>query len=186
MAIPGVNAAFSAGTSLLGIRNDPYKAYNFLVEIEGLIVGGFSEVTGMQVEIEVKDYREGGVNEYIHKLPGSTRYPQNLVLKHGLTDIDLLWQWFVEVSEAISAGKPFERKNGSIFLLDDRGLPAMWWNFLNAYPVKWSGPDFRADSANVAVEAVELVHQGIVKPKESTALSAARGIAGAAGVGGLL
>jgi phage tail-like protein len=70
MAIPGVNAAFSAGTSLLGIRNDPYKAYNFLVEIEGLIVGGFSEVTGMQVEIEVKDYREGGVNEYIHKLPG--------------------------------------------------------------------------------------------------------------------
>ncbi len=119
MSTFGINAAFSAATNLLGIRNDPYKAYNFLVEIEGLIVGGFSEVSGMQIEIEVKDYREGGVNEFIHKLPGSTRYPQNLVLKHGLTDIDLLWQWFVDVSEAISAKKSFERKNGSIFLLDD-------------------------------------------------------------------
>ena len=57
----------------------------------------------------------------------------------------------------------------------------MWWNFQNAYPVKWSGPALNAESTNVAVETVELVHQGIVKPKESTALSAARGLAGAAG-----
>ena len=98
-----------------------------------------------------------------------------------LTDIDLLWQWFAEVSEAISAQKSFARKNGSIFLLDDRRVPAMWWNFQNAYPVKWSGPDLRADSASVAVEAVELVHQGITKPKESTALSAVRGVVRAAG-----
>lgn len=171
----GLNAALSAATNLLGIRNDPYMAFNFLLEIEGLIVGGFSDVTGLQVETEVQDYREGGLNEYIHKLPGPARYPQNLTLKRGLTDIETLWSWHQDVVEGI-----IERKNGSLYLLDRQRLPVMWWNFLDAYPVKWTGPEFRAGNAAVAVETVELVHQGIVKPTESSLLSAARGIAGAA------
>ncbi len=59
-----------AAQRLLGIRNDPYMPFNFLVEIEGLLVGGFTEVTGLTVETETEDFREGGVNEYVHKLPG--------------------------------------------------------------------------------------------------------------------
>lgn len=148
----------STAASSLGLRNDPYAAFHFLVEIEGLLAGGFSEVSGLQVETEFHDYREGGLNEYIHKLPGPTRYPQNLVLKHGLTDIDTLWVWHQDGVH----GK-FKRRNLTIYLLSAAGIPAMYWNVLQAYPVKWAGPDLRAESATVAFEAIELVHQGITK-----------------------
>jgi len=169
------NVGLNVAGGLLGVRNDPYLSLNFLVEIEGLLVGGFQEVTGLQVETEVEDYREGGVNEYVHRLAGPTRYAQNLVLKKGLTDIESLWSWHQQV-----VGGTVRRRNGSIYLLDRAGLPAMWWNFTGAYPVKWSGPDFRAEQGSVAVEQLELVHRGISKPLASSALSAARGVAGAA------
>jgi phage tail-like protein len=170
----GFNAAFAAGSNLLGIRNDPYMAFNFLVEIEGLLVGGFSEVTGLEVETEVKDYREGGLNEYIHKFAGPTRYPANLILKHGLVYIESLWSWHQDVVQGT-----IERKNGTIYLLDQQRIPIMWWDFMEAYPVKWSGPQLRADSNTVAVETVELVHRGISKPVESSIWSMGRGITGA-------
>lgn len=173
----GLNAAFALGTSLLGIRNDPYMAFNFLVEIEGLIVGGFSEVSGLQVETVVETYREGGLNEYEHKLAGPTHYPSNLILKHGLTDIEALWSWHQDVVHGI-----IERKNCTVYLLDEQRLPAMWWDFLEAFPVKWTGPELRGESNTVAVESVELVHRGISKPALSSIVSAMRGVGGAAGV----
>jgi phage tail-like protein len=144
------------------LRSDPYMAFSFVVEIEGLLVGGFSEVSGLESEITVEEYQEGGLNGYVHKLPGPAKYP-NLVLSHGLTDIDSLWAWYHEVSRGI-----IQRKNGTIMLLDRRRVPAMWWNFRQAYPVKWVGPKFNASSATeVAVEQVELVHQGLSKPAAS-------------------
>ena len=90
------------------------------------------------------------------------------MLKHGLTEIDTLWAWHQDVA----AGK-IERRNGTIFLLDDLRLPVMWWNFAQAYPVKWSGPQLAANSTTIAYETVELVHQGISKSAKSRALSAA-------------
>ena len=155
----GLNAAFAAGTNMVGVRADPYMAYNFVVEIEGLITGGFTEVTGLESEIELESYQEGGVNGYIHQFPRRTRYP-NLVLSHGLTDIDTLWHWY----QAATAGK-IQLKNGTIMLLNQQRLPMMWWNLKNAYPVKWVGPQFNASNATaVAVERLELIHQGIDKP----------------------
>jgi len=175
MTTLGINAAFSAGSNLLGIRNDPYMAFNYLVEIEGLVVGGFTEVTGLQIETVIETYREGGLNEYEHKLAGPTRYPSNLILKHGLTDIETLWSWHQDVTQG-----NVTRKNGTIYLLDRRRLSAMWWDFMEAYPVKWVGPELRASSNIVAVETVELVHRGLSKPMLSRLVSAARGIGGAA------
>lgn len=175
MTTVGLNAAFSAGSNLLGIRNDPYQAFNFLFEIEGLLAGGFSEVTGLQIETEVEDYREGGQNAYIHKLAGPTRYPSNVVLKHGLTDIEFLWRWHQDVVQG-----EIKRRNCTVYLLDRMRLPAMWWDIAEAFPVKWSGPDLRAEDNSVAVETIELVHRGISKPALSSAVSAARGIASAA------
>lgn len=166
----GLNAVATIAANLLGVRNDPYMAFNFFVEIEGLIIGGFSEVNGLQVETVVQDYQEGGQNEYVHKLPGPARYPSNLILKRGLTDIETFWGWHQDVI----AGT-IERKNGTIYLLDRMGIPAMWWDFKEAYPVKWSGPDFKAETNAVAVETVELVHRGISKPALSSAASAVRG-----------
>ena len=165
----GLNAAFGAGSSLLGTRLDPYMSYNFVVEIDGLLTGGFTEITGLESEIELEEYQEGGVNTYTHKFPKRTVYP-NLVLSHGLTAIDSLWDWYQDVSK----GK-VKRKNGTIMLLNRQRLPVMWWNFKNAYPVKWVGPQFNANNATeVAVERVELIHQGIDKPMASKALSAAQ------------
>src|SRR6266581_5454916 len=152
----GLNAGLAAATRLLGIRNDPYQSFNFFVELGGLLVGGFGEVTGLTIETEVLDFREGGVNEYIHRLPGPTKYPANLILKHGLTDIDTLWLWHQEVVSGT-----FKRRSGSIYVLDRARLPAMWWNFTDACPVKWIGPELKAESNTIAFEAIELVHRGI-------------------------
>lgn len=168
----GPNAVLSASSGAPGVRRDPYFSASFLVEIEGLVVGGFQEVTGLQVETEVEEYREGGVNEYLHRLAGPTRYPANLVLRRGMTELDTLWAWHQDVVHGRIA-----RKNGTIYLLDADRAPVVWWNFSGAYPVRWTGPELRAEGNAVAVEAVELVHRGITKPVLGRSPSAPRTLA---------
>lgn len=138
------------------LAKDPYLSLRFRVEIKGLVVGAFSEVSGLQVEIEVHDYREGGVNEYVHRLAGPVKYPSNLILKHGLMDATVLWNWQQEVVQGI-----INRRSGSIILMDHAGNEKWRWNFRAAYPVRWSGPDLRANTAEVALETLELVHRGL-------------------------
>jgi phage tail-like protein len=142
-------------------RNDPYMSFRFLVKIDGLIdgltAGGFSEVSGLQAEIEFEEIKEGGVNDYIHKLPKITKYP-NITLKRGITDSDVLWKWHRDVIN----GK-IEPRSGMIVLMDSEGNEKWRWTFNGAYPVKWVGPDFKADSSVVSVETLELVHRGIGK-----------------------
>lgn len=154
----GYSFALGLANRLGGRRLDPYRGYNFAIEIEGLLVGGFSHVSGLEAEVETDTWAEGGVNSHVHHFPRATRYP-NLVLSHGLTDISTLWNWYHNVSRGV-----VERRNGTIMLLDRRGLPAMYWNFRNAFPVKWKGPELDAGSSEVAVETIELVHEGLVKP----------------------
>jgi phage tail-like protein len=154
----GFNAGFAALTSLLGVRLDPYHTCNFLVEVEGILVGGFSECSGLQVETEIFEYREGGLNAYAHSFAGPTKYPP-LVFKHGLTLLDGLWDWHHDVTRG-----RIRRRNGTIYLLDKRRIPVTWWNFRQALPVKWSGPEFRADSGAVAFESIELHHRGLDRP----------------------
>ena len=139
-------------------RVDPYLAINFLVEIEGLVVGGFSKVDGLESTIETQDYIEGGRNEYVHKLLKHTTYAP-LVLARGLTDNDTLWAWHDRVRRG-----EIKRKNGTIMLLDTERKPVMWWHFAEALPTKWVGPAFDAASdSQVAIERVELVHRGITR-----------------------
>jgi phage tail-like protein len=161
----GLNAAVSLVTNLLGVRLDPYQGFNFLIEIEGILAGGFSECSGLTVETEFFDYREGGVNGYVHRFPGPTKYPP-LTLKHGLTQIDGLWTWHQDVIQW-----KVERKNGTIYLLNKQSLPVMWWDFKEAYPTKYTGPDLRADSGAVAFESVELAHRGLSRPTISGLLA---------------
>ncbi len=161
----------------MAIRNDPYTGFNFLVEVEGLVVGGFSEVRGLEAEVEVHDYREGGVNDYVHKLRGPVRYPSNLVLKRGFAD-DTLWSWFREAA----TGK-VKRRNGSVSLLDARGQTVMRWEFEKACPVKWSGPELRADSNTVAAESLELVHRGLTESSAAgPGLELSASVSGSAGL----
>lgn len=140
----------------VGSRRDPFLNFNFVVEVDGLVVGGFSDVSGLQVEVEVEAYREGGLNTYIHQFAGPAKYPSRLVLKRGLTDADVLWRWHRDVT----LGK-VERKSGSVKLRDSTGEVKIRWDFRGAYPVRWTGPEFSAGKAEVAVETLELVHNGL-------------------------
>jgi len=134
---------------------NPYMGYRFLVEFEGVTIGGFSEVSGIQAETKVASVKEGGVNDHLHKIPEGTEY-QNLTLKRGITDSRLLWLWYRDVV----LGKVV-RRNIFVVLLDAAGNERWRWLFANAYPVKWVGPDLKADSTTVGIESVEIAHDGI-------------------------
>lgn len=136
---------------------DPYKVFRFVVEINGTRAGGFSEVTGLEVRTEVEDYREGGVNDYVHKIAKETQYP-NLVLKRGITDATDLWEWHQQIVRG-----DIQRKAMSVVLLDARGDEKWRWVFHDAYPVKWNGSDLNATGNTVAVESVEFAHHGMTK-----------------------
>lgn len=165
--LPNMVGNWAPGTRPL----QPYQAFNFAVEIEGLLVGGFSEVRGLESDIEVEEYREGGVNGYVHKFPSRTSHA-NLVLSHGLTSMSTLWNWYYDTAQGV-----IQRKNGTIMLLDPQQIPVMWWNFRNALPVRWTGPSFNASSDEVAVESLELAHEGLTKPLLGQAAALDTGIA---------
>ncbi|MFC6334423.1 phage tail protein [Paenibacillus septentrionalis] len=128
--------------------------YRFMVEIGNLYVAGFSEVSGLTVETEFEEYREGGVNDYVHKLAKGTRHVP-IVLKRGIGYSTELWDWHNDVV----AGR-IRRLSGSIILFDDRFREYRRWTFNDAYPVKWIGPDLNASVSEVAIEQIELVHNG--------------------------
>jgi phage tail-like protein len=153
----GLNAALAAGSTASLLGHDPYMAYNFAVEIGGVVVGGFSEVSGLSSEIELESYQEGGLNTFVHKFPKHTTYP-NLVLSRGLINVDLFYIWYQATSEGL-----IQQLNGTILLLNSQQIPMLWWTFKKAYPVKWEGPQFNASSDEISVERIELVHQGISK-----------------------
>jgi len=146
-------------TTTLTILVDPNGSFRFWVEIDGLFVGGFTEVSGLRSETETEEYREGGVNNHVHRFPKITKYP-SLVLKRGVTNSDELWNWYKDV-----VGGTVERKDGAVVLLDQAGEEIWRWNFFDSYPVKWIGPELKASRAEVAVEVLEIVYnrlEGIV------------------------
>ncbi len=138
-----------------GQRVDPYGNFNFLVEIDGIRRAAFQEVSGFDSTIDVVEHREGGDNLTPRKLPGMTKY-SNIVLKWGITDDTELYAWH---RSAVTGN--VQRKNGSIVLLDRQGQEKIRWNFVNAWPSKWDGPDFNAEGNDVAIETLELAHEGI-------------------------
>ena len=140
---------------------DPPFAGKFVFTVDGVEIGAFTEVSGLSVEVEVEELPEGGQNEFVHKLPGRTKWPP-LVLKRGVTDSDGLFEWFAKSSgEGFSAaGDQVERLNGDVVLLDASGAPVRRWTFTGAFPVKWTGPTFAASSSDVASEELEIVHHG--------------------------
>ena len=138
-----------------GQRVDPYGNFNFLVEIDGITRAAFHEVSGFDSTIDVVEHREGGENTTVRKRPGMTKH-SNIVLKWGLADDTDLYDWH---RDAVN-GK-VQRRNGSIVLLDRQGQERMRWNFVNAWPSKWDGPDFNAEGTEVALELLEIAHERI-------------------------
>ena len=138
-----------------GSRNDPFLAFRFEVDLDNFAVSGFSECSGLQLETEVQDYAEGGQNTFIHKFPGRTRQA-NLQFKRGIVDRKV-WDWYYGVTQ----GQVVFR-NGSVRVFDATGgQVVMEWQFRNAFPCKWIGPGLNAAQSNIAVEMLEICHQGL-------------------------
>jgi phage tail-like protein len=140
-----------------GKRVDPHGNINFLVEIDGITRAAFQEASGFDSSIDITEHREGGDNVTVRKLPGLTRY-SNVTLKWGVTDDAELHKWHLQWVKGDPEAK---RKNGSIVLLDRQGNEKVRWNFFNAWPAKWTGPSFNAEGKEVAIETLELAHEGI-------------------------
>jgi phage tail-like protein len=136
-------------------RPQVYGAHRFMVELDGMLVGGFSEVSGLSVQTELEEYFEGGLNHYAHRLPKQTRF-EPLVLKRGVTVSNELWSWYADV-----IGGTIVRKSGSVIMYNEHYAELRRWNFYDAYPYKWSGPAWNAAESTIAVETIELVHNGL-------------------------
>jgi phage tail-like protein len=140
--------------------NDAHTA-SFLFEVDGVTIGSFMEVSGLEVSVETEDVVEGGQNSFVHKLPGRMTWP-NITLKSGITRQDALLSWLNESSgEQFTAnGNRVNRKSAAITLLDRTGARIISWNFVDAFPVKWTGPSFAAESADAPTEQLEIAHHG--------------------------
>lgn len=133
-----------------GDRNDPYSAFNFLVEIDGVTQAGFSECSGLTLETDVVEYRNGDEDITVRKLPGLKKFT-NIALKRGYTDSKELWEWRKKVMDGAT-----ERQSGSIVLLDEAREEALRWNFAEGWPCKWEGPSLNAKNNETAIETLEI------------------------------
>lgn len=137
-------------------RTDPFQAGNFLVNIEGITASSFSEVSGLEAVIEVVDYRAGDLKENTaQKLPGLNRYT-SVTLKRGLTADLSLWNWIKSALQGTLV-----RTSVAIILLDQSDNPVLTWQLKNAWPCRWSGPSLAANSCEVAIETLEICHEGL-------------------------
>ena len=137
-------------------RNDPYRQFRFRVEIDGITQAGFSECSFADTTTDPVEYREGNELPVSRKLSGLTKYG-NITLKWGITDSMDLYNWRQQV---IDTGAEGARKNVSIILIDEAGNDKARWNIIEAWPTKYDPPDFSAKGNEVAIESLEIVHEG--------------------------
>ncbi len=155
------------------IRTDPVLNHNFLISlidtssalaivksaalsaITDVALGGFSECTGLEMSLDVKDYEEGGRNGAVLKFPTRVKWA-NITLKKGIGASTALWDWHYSFAEGKGT-----RRDGMIVLLTDLKLPHNIWFFRRGLPIKYSAPALNATQNNVAIEALEIAHEGI-------------------------
>lgn len=156
-----------------GRRDDPVLNHNFVISlldsssVSGLFgsiglsaifdaaLGGFSECGGLEMSLQVEEFREGGNNGRVLKFPTRVTW-SNITLKKGVTSSTELWDWHYSFTEG--KGK---RRDGVIVLLDDRQVPHNVWYFCRGLPVKYTGPALNATQSSVAIESVEIAHEGL-------------------------
>jgi phage tail-like protein len=178
----------------VGIRNDPLLNHNFIISlldtsstlgvlksvavsaVSDIALGGFMECSGLEMSLEVKDFEEGGSNGFVCKFPTRMKW-SNITLKKGLGVGTALWDWNFSFVEG--TGK---RRDGMITLLNDMKLPSVVWYFRRGLPLKYTGPSLNATQNNVAIESIEIAHEGIYQIPTGTAEIAGT-IFGEVGVG---
>jgi phage tail-like protein len=127
------------------------------VKIDGYAQAVFTEMSGLQIETTVTDYEEGGNNGFVHRLPGRSKV-SNLTFKRGLTKSNDFFKWYLKILQG-----SLERKNLDVVMFDPSGNEIAKWSFSRAFPVKWVGPQLTADGKAVAIETLELAHDGLLE-----------------------
>src|SRR6266446_1135343 len=139
-----------------GTRVDPYRNFNFRLEIDGLSVGSFRECSGLAADGNAVEYREGtDVPRSVRKLVGLQTY-SNVTLKRGYTTNRELWDWYKNIVNGIA-----DRRHGSVILMDEQRKDVLRWSIENAWIKKIEAPSFNDTANGVAVESIELVHEGL-------------------------
>jgi phage tail-like protein len=143
------------------LGGDPPVANRFLLEITGIEIGIFKEVTGLQVTVPTDSILEGGQNGYAHKVPKRMEWP-NIVLKRGLTQSDALFEWLSKSSGEGFSGNhdKVDFSNGAITAITATGDRLRSWELYRVFPVRWKGPDFSVDSKAPLEEELEIAHHG--------------------------
>lgn len=139
------------------MASTPYAKFRYKVEIDGLEAGGFSEASGFDASIDVIEYREGDMIQTPMKLPGLKKYG-NITLKQGVADTTVMYEWMIAGVEG-----EVERKTITITILDETETATASWQVINAWPAKYTAPDFNAMSSEVAIESIEIAHEGMTR-----------------------
>jgi phage tail-like protein len=145
------------------LQSDIMTTFHFYVE--GTPAAVFTEVSGLEVEIEVMKVEEGGRNDIIHSLPGR-RKVSDITLKSGITVSNELWKWFNQVLQG-----NFKRQHVSIVIVNQLRQPVQAWQFIEALPIKWSGPQLKADQTGGSIQSLVLTHRGLFIEELATTMS---------------
>lgn len=136
-----------------------YGRFRYTVEIDGIQVANFSEVTGFDANIDVMEYREGDMVTTPMKEPGLKKYG-NISLRRGVGDGKAMWDW---IYEGIDDATEVHRTTITITLLDQTGTAVASWQVINAWPMKYTAPDLSATASEIAIESLEVVHEGMTR-----------------------
>jgi len=135
-------------------RVDPLRGFNFQVQLDNTSVASFREASGLTLNTDPVDYREGtDAWLSVRKLPGLRKY-SNITLKRGFTSNEDLWNWYLNILNGTD-----DRRNGAIVLQDEQHNPVLRWEFQNGWICKWEGATMNATSNDVAIESIEIVHE---------------------------
>lgn len=129
----------------------------FTVEVLGKTLGTFGEIRGLEATVEMLEYREGGINDVVHRLPGQITYP-NVILANGLTS-QAVEEWFAQTNLGA------QRHTMTVTFLDADGMAVRAWSFTEAFPIRWTGPVLSAGTTEVAAEELEVAHAGMTTMK---------------------
>jgi len=143
------------------LGGEPTLGSRFLFEVDGVEIGIFTSVVGLQVTSRTESIVEGGQNGYTYKLPGRLEWP-NITFTRGLTDADALFDWMNKVSGEgfAAAGNKLTRSTGAITAMSNNGDRLRAWSLDGVFPVRWTGPDFGAGKADPLTEELEVAHHG--------------------------
>jgi phage tail-like protein len=142
-----------------GGKTDPLVSFHFGVEIQGAVVGYFTEVSGIGSEHEIIEHKimaSDGKKEMVKKIPGRLKW-ENIVCKRGITNSMDMWTWRKQVEDG---NVESARKSGTVTMFDEVGAPVAQWTFDRGWPTKVSGPSVKSDGNEVGVEELTIAHEG--------------------------